>query len=271
LQDYSDCRRRFELRYLQRLPWPAIETEPALENERHMRKGADFHHLAHQHQVGLPVERLSSQIKDEELAEWWQRYLATSSNVTTLPGYAPVHKFSEILLSAPLAGYTLLAKFDLLLVQPGQHLRIVDWKTSRRRSERAWLARRLQTLVYRFLAVEAASHLNGGQPVKPDQVDMAYWFTTSPDQPEIFKYSLEQYQSDREYLTRQISQIAAAGPDDFPLTPDEQRCRFCVYRSLCDRGVSAGMFDPQESPVDEDIDLALDASLDFDQIAEIEF
>jgi hypothetical protein len=46
LQDYNDCPRRFELRYLQRLAYPAIETEPALENEKHQREGEFFHRLA---------------------------------------------------------------------------------------------------------------------------------------------------------------------------------------------------------------------------------
>jgi CRISPR/Cas system-associated exonuclease Cas4 (RecB family) len=271
LQDYSDCRRRFELRYLNRLPWPAIESEPVLENERYMQKGAAFHHLVRQHQIGLPVERLSAQIKDQELSGWWQRYLETVSEVTSLPGDSPVLFYPEQMLSAPLAGFTLLAKVDLLLAQPGERLRIVDWKTSRYRPKRSWLADRLQTRVYRFLAVEGASHLTGGIQPNPNQVEMVYWFTHTPQQLEIFGYSLEQHQADREFLTRTIEAIAAAGPGDFPLTPDEQRCRFCVYRSLCDRGVTAGELDQLSDSLEELQDLALDASLDFDQVAEIEF
>ena len=50
LQDYLDCQRRFELRYLLRLSWPAVEIEPALENERFLRRGSIFHRLVHQHQ-----------------------------------------------------------------------------------------------------------------------------------------------------------------------------------------------------------------------------
>lgn len=271
LQDYQDCRRRFELRYLDRLPWPAIETEPVLENERSMQKGAAFHHLVHQHQIGLPVERLSAQIKDEELSDWWQRYLDSVAEVTSLPGDSPVRIYPEQLLAASLAGHTLLAKVDLLLVQPGERLRIVDWKTSRYRPKRSWLLERQQTRVYRFLAVEAASHLNAGLQAAPDQVEMVYWFTHTPLQPEIFPYTLEQYQADRDFLTRVFEEIAAAGPGDFPLTPDEQRCRFCVYRSLCDRGVTAGGLDLLPAPLEDLQDLGLDTSLDFDQIAEIEF
>ena len=271
LQDYHDCRRRFELRYLERLPWPAIETEPVLENERYLQKGAAFHHLVHQHQIGLPANALSAQIKDEELSDWWQRYLDSRTGVTAMPGGSPVRSYPEQLLAAPLAGHILLAKFDLLLVQPGEHLRIVDWKTSRYRPKRSWLADRQQTRVYRFLAAAAAQHLNGGQPPNPDAVEMVYWFTQTPLQPEIFTYSQEQYQADRESLSRKIAEIAASQPGSFPLTTDEKRCRFCVYRSLCDRGVSAGGLDELPGLLEDQSDLALDASLDFDQIAEIEF
>jgi hypothetical protein len=34
LQDYVDCRRRFQLRYLDQLAWPAVEAEPLLEHEQ---------------------------------------------------------------------------------------------------------------------------------------------------------------------------------------------------------------------------------------------
>ena len=59
LQDYNDCPRRFELRYLQRLAYPAIETEPALENEKHQREGEYFHRLVQQYFIGIPAEQVA--------------------------------------------------------------------------------------------------------------------------------------------------------------------------------------------------------------------
>lgn len=271
LQDYQDCRRRFELRYLERLPWPAVQTEPYLESERIMQQGAAFHHLVQQHQIGLPVELLSAQIKDDELEDWWQRYLDSSPEFLLPRAEGHVRKYPERLLVTPLAGYTLLAKMDLLIIQPGRYLRIVDWKTSRRKPKRSWLASRLQTMVYRFMAVEAAGHLNDGEPVQADQVDILYWFTATPKEPEIFTYSQEQYLEDRQTLIRMIEEIAARQTGDFPLTPDEQRCRYCVYRSLCDRGIDAGGLDQWLSLGEESPDQLLESGLDFDQIAEIEF
>ena len=59
-------------------------------------------------------------------------------------------------------------------------------------------------------------------------------------------------------------------PTSFPLTDDERRCRFCSYRSLCDRG-GAGRLEDFDLDEYEDEDEAEAIMLDFDQIAEIEF
>ncbi len=60
LQDYADCPRRFQLRYLDKLIYPAAETEPALENEKHLQEGQNFHRLAQQYLLGIPTEKLES-------------------------------------------------------------------------------------------------------------------------------------------------------------------------------------------------------------------
>jgi len=73
LQDYVDCPRRFHLRYVQRLAWPAIDAEPALENERYLQQGAAFHRLAHQHALGIPADRLvvAGSGDDADIRRWW--------------------------------------------------------------------------------------------------------------------------------------------------------------------------------------------------------
>ena len=48
-------------------------------------------------------------------------------------------------------------------------------------------------------------------------------------------------------------------------TPDERKCAYCVYRSLCNRGVRAGTSDPD----DEDFDLV--ARINIEQIDAIEY
>jgi CRISPR/Cas system-associated exonuclease Cas4 (RecB family) len=263
LQDYVDCPRRFQLRCVLRLAWPALEAEPALENERYLQQGAVFHRLVHQHALGLPPDQLSRTVTDEDLRRWWHNYLAAP------PADLPASRYPEIVLSAPLGSHRLVARYDLVAVDAGRRATIVDWKTSRQRPRHAWLAGRLQTRVYPYLLVRAGVHLNAGRSLQPEQVEMVYWFADFPANPARFAYDAAQYEADGVYLAALSEEIARLGDDDFPLTPQERRCRYCAYRSLCQRGISAGAFDEMEdeSEPGDDFDLALD----FEQIAEIEY
>jgi CRISPR/Cas system-associated exonuclease Cas4 (RecB family) len=264
LQDYVDCPRRFQLRYLLRVAWPALEAEPALENERHLRQGSAFHRLVHQHALGLPLERLSRTVADEALRRWWRNYLAEP------PADLPSSRHPEIVLSAPVGGQRVVAKYDLIAVDLGQRAVIIDWKTSRRRPRRRWLVERLQTRVYPYLLVRAGAHLNGGQPFEPAQVEMVYWFADFPADPARFAYDAVHYEADGALLASLIEEVVGqADTVSYPLTARERRCRYCRYRSLCRRGVGAGPFEEVEDVGEWDDDF--DISLDFEQIAEVEY
>jgi hypothetical protein len=263
LQDYVDCRRRFQLRHLLRLPWPAIEVEPIVERERLLRLGATLHRMIQQHQLGLPVDRLTPMATDEDLKRWWDNYL------TNPLSDLPTSRTPEVLVTAPVAGYRVVAKYDLVAVDPGSKAIIVDWKTAIRRPSRSYLAERLQTRVYRYLLVRAGAHLNADASIPASQVEMVYWFSEHPQAPERFFYDDSQYHADETLLTGLIEEILALGEADFDLTSQESRCDYCPYRSLCERGVRAGVVEAEADEPDADQDL--DLELDFDQIAEIEF
>lgn len=83
LQDYVDCARRFQLRYVERLAYPAVESEPALENEQHQREGEFFHRLAQQYLVGIPREQVSKLANTPNLQRWWGNF----SNAIDLLGF----------------------------------------------------------------------------------------------------------------------------------------------------------------------------------------
>jgi hypothetical protein len=279
LQDYVDCRRRFQLRYLEQVTWPAVETEPVLESERRMLAGQAFHRMVQQHLLGVAVERLNQMAANtilggEELPGWWANYINSAPQdlgLDRLPD-AAIQLEVETSLSATLAGYRLLAKYDVILRwadESGQKFLIVDWKTSRTRPRRAWLAERLQTRLYPFILVEAGSFLSSRNRIDPVQVEMVYWFAGSPHNPERFSYSEGQYIKDREYLSGLMAEIAGLEDKGFYLTEQVARCEFCTYRSLCGRGVRGGSLDQfGDEPAESD---QACFSLDFDQIAEVEF
>lgn len=283
LQDYVDCQRRFQLRYIQRRAWPALDTAPALESELFMQRGAQFHHLVHQYFLGIPTEKLARQIEgDEMLARWWKNFADLSGfrNLTGLQ-FRP-----ETSLSAPLRGFRLMAKYDLIALTPspltpsrstpvglpegeGRKAIIYDWKTSRKRPKREWLEEKLQTRVYPYLLARAGAQFNGGLPITPERIEMIYWFTDYPDQPARFNYSAAQFAADEAYLSGLIAELQRLGAEPAPLTDDEYRCNYCPYRSLCSRGDKAGLLDAMDDLGKSET--GFEFELDFEELEEVEF
>ena len=261
LQDYVDCQRRFQLRHLLMQPWPALITGEPAKFELHVRRGAALHRLAHQYAQGIDPARLGETVHDETLARWWHTFQEHPPR--DLPGTI---RRAEFVLAAPLGGHRLVAKYDLIAVEPGQRLVILDWKTAGKQPSRTALASRMQTVVYRYLAVEAGATLNEGQSPEPKQVEMIYWFAQRNGATTRFAYDEVQHDSARAHLLGLLSEIADHTEPVWPLTADEKQCRFCNYRSLCERGARAGFFDDLEQDFEP-----LEDVLDLEQIAEVEF
>ncbi|MBE0681771.1 MAG: PD-(D/E)XK nuclease family protein [Anaerolineales bacterium] len=267
LQDYNDCPRRFELRYLQQLAYPAIETEPALENEKHLKEGEYFHRLAQQHFIGIPAEQVSKLANTDNLQRWWDNFtnatdlssLTSSPKGKDLPGLK-----TEITLSAPLGKFRLVAKYDLIAFG-GEKIYIYDWKTYRKRPKNEWLAVRWQTRVYRALLVQAGAHLNGGKSIQPEQIEMIYWFPDFPNDPARFDYKADQFKRDWDALTKLADEITTAS--SFPKTDEVSKCSYCPYRSYCNRGIRAG--DALDAELETEAEELFD--INFEQIGEIEF
>jgi len=209
----------------------------------------------------IPESRLSP--ADSDLQRWWQAYLETR------PAEIEGRRFIEITLAATVAGQRLVAQYDLIIITP-QTARIFDWKTSAHpvksgATER--LFERMQTRIYRYLLVVAGADLNEGHALAPEQVNMTYWFAETPNEPVDFPYSSEQFAADQRVLTALLTEIQMQALNTpWDLTTQEKTCAFCPYRSLCERGVEAG-----EIPAEDEIELTAPETLDFEQIAEIEF
>ena len=261
LQDYVDCARRFQLRYLERLSYPAVESEPALENEKHQQEGEYFHRLVQQYLIGIPSEQIAKLANTVNLQRWWENFL-NSENLTGLKDLSGL--LPETTLSAPLGNYRLLAKYDLLAIENGKAT-IYDWKTYRKRPRNEWLSARMQTRVYRALLVHAGAHLNDGQPFQPEQVEMVYWFAEFPNEPARFTYTSAGYKRDWDSLVKLADEIASAS--SYPLTDDRTKCLYCPYRSYCDRGVQAG--DVEQAEAETEAEELFDVN--FEQIGEIAF
>lgn len=261
LQDYVECARRFELRYLKRIVYPAVESEPALENEKHQQEGEYFHRLVQRYVIGIPQEQLDRLVNSDNLQRWWENFLANPD----FRGFKDLQNLHpEATLSAPLGSYRLLAKYDLIAVQNDRAL-IYDWKTYRRRPRNEWLSARMQTRVYRALLVRAGAHLNNGKPFEPEQIEMIYWFAEFPNESARFPYTQDQYKRDSDLLAKLADEIQSAS--SHPPTDDRTKCNYCPYRSYCDRGVQAG----DASQAEAEMEAEELFHVNFEQIGEIAF
>ena len=129
----------------------------------------------------------------------------------------------------------------------------------------------MQTRVYPFLLAQAGSALSDGAPVSPEQIEMVYWFADPGMPSERIPYSKQRYEEDRSFLAGLIQEIETLTQDDYFLTSNLNHCKYCVYRSLCNRGIKAANYtEGDDIEVEEQKEANL---LDFslDQISEIGF
>ncbi len=100
---------------------------------------------------------------------------------------------------------------------------------------------------------------------------MFYWFSEFPSIPEKFLYTRERMQQDRAYLENLVLEIERLESNEYFLTEREINCRYCVYRSLCDRGIEAGTSTTKQPDYDDRSDEIIQSKFDFEAIPEIEF
>lgn len=279
LQAYEDCARRFWLAYVEQLPWPAVEASPIEEHEAAMRLGEHFHRLVQRTEIGIDPAIVATGL-EPPLLTWFDAYR------THRPADLP-REFVEIerVLSATIEledgtpGMTcrLAAKYDLIAADPGGRAVIVDWKTARRRADPAILRQRWQSIVYPYVLVEASANLPWG-PLRPEQVEMRYWFTAEPSHPITYRYDAAQHDANHRRLQRLLAEILAGEREaDFPKVADTSTnrrrfCAFCVYRSRCNRGEAAG--DLEELNDAEDffaVDMVRALEFTLDDVEELAF
>ena len=264
LQDFSECPRRFELKIIDNISWPAAYLEPLSQLEQATDIGNKFHQLCHQFFTGIDQDSLSHTISNPDLKIMWEKFSTFAKDLQD------ENRFSEIILSTPFLGHQLIAKYDLLLKTNYGKFIIYDWKTSSRKPTRTLLSQRYQTFLYPFIFVKSGNSIFNSEQTFPKNISMNYWYPMSSDPEETFPYSDTLYSENTAHLTQVISQIDGYinSGKPFPLTNDRKLCGKCVYRSLCERGIQASKLDLFTEIDGEDLS---GVYFDLDNISEIEF
>lgn len=248
LHTFLICRRRFQLRYLERLPWPTTPLDP--EQETAVARGQYFHQLLERHFLGLAVA--PEMFDDDLVRQWWNSFRDTE---LALPQGRPL---PELSLTVPVDGHLLTGRFDLLIVgeregRPFAH--VFDWKTSRPQAETT-LRSDWQTRLYLALLAESGSALLPDERTfAPDDLAITYWYVGEPDRPRTVRYSSDWHAQNWAEIRAIVQQIDARSPEEiWPLTDDWSHCRVCAYQVICGRqeAAAAAAPAPVEAPLEED-------------------
>jgi hypothetical protein len=239
LQDYVDCPRRFQLRYVEAQPWPAVQSQPVLDREHHLDLGARFHRLVERHQLGLDPDLLGRMVDDPQLLAWWSAYLELDY-LHAMEGV----RLPEFRVSVDLGGHRIVVVYDLLVLRPDGRAVIFDWKTYRWTPSAEWFFERVQSRLYPSVLALAAQQGIFEAVVGSDQVSLVYWIVGASGGLIELAYSDARFQEDLEYISSILEGVDRGAADrEWSKTGDVARCRLCEYRSFCGRDVEVGMFD----------------------------
>lgn len=255
LSIFNYCPLRFRFRYIDNLQWSRIwSTSP--EERKAIERGENFHLMARRYYAGLDPAQVADPLEQRQLEHW----------LSLLQGFLPrsfdreFHPELELRLNRP--EMRLLAKFDLVVVDPDGRGTIFDWKTERRFPRRTYLANSMQTLVYRYMLCAAAGAYSPRGRFKPDEVSMIYWNPLFPERWERMTYSESQFEKDETRLQSLINTILRTPPDGFPATSNEKACLHCEYRPIC-HGKRSDLVEMEQE------ESLLDESLAWDSLPEL--
>lgn len=263
-QDFLDCPRRFELHFLNETSWPAAQGSPLLKFERLTETGNRFHQLCQQFFIGIDGELLSRSITDPQLGDLWDSFLPYGRSIQSHPG------LSEQILRIPFGDHFLDAKFDLIVQLPNDSFLIIDWKTAAAKPSRTILANRVQTYLYPYILKHAGEDLFPNSFSNTSSIAMQYYYPLSSSPEEFFAYSEEEETQTQHKITSLIDQIQEKmnRPDPFPMTEDQKKCQYCLYRSYCERGFDTSPLPPGLEIENEDL---TNVHFNIDLIQEIDY
>jgi hypothetical protein len=243
LADFLACQRRFQLRYLEHLPWPAAPTDDHLQQS--LLQGQLFHQLLQRYFLGVTPDE--DALGSDQLRQWWQAFQQHG------PALPPGRRLPELTLTVPIGRHLLTGRFDLLVLGENQ-AHIFDWKTEARPRREADLRADLQTRLYLALLAEGSQALVApGAPLATEAIAITYWYANDPAQSVTIPYSQAEHEQNWAELRAVVAAIEhrLEHPTIWPLTENLNECGRCAYQVFCDRQVAIALAAAIEPAEDE--------------------
>ncbi|HEX2280163.1 MAG TPA: PD-(D/E)XK nuclease family protein [Thermomicrobiales bacterium] len=244
LECYEVCPRRFQHRYLDRVPAAGPDRGVTLRTQR----GDIFHKLVVWESLGLDTSVILGTTDDPELPELWDSFQAFHA---TMRKHGATLRHDRT-LTATCGPYSVMARVDTLSTGDAG-VTIYDWKTSAR-PDRGRLIDSAQSKVYPYVVYETM------RDAAPDSLSLVYWFAADPGNPLRIDFDAGKLDDTSSWLSNLLVTIAA--DREFSMTEDRRVCTSCEYLAHC--GVRAEGDDSWEmdedyyQPVDDVDDVPVD-------------
>jgi len=210
---YNFCPKKFEYVYIENLSG----IEELVEVREKIELGTKFHILAERYFNGMNDYFY---VKEEKLKEW----------MSILENYYPMDLEcrSEYEVKQNKDGLKILAKYDLI-VEEGNKLKIIDFKTNKKVYRKEKLEESIQTKIYMFLLGENINKINSNLFL--ENLEMEYFQLNFPEEKIKINYTKEKHEKNRTIIKKIVSSIENSRKNGFKKIVGE--CHFCKFRAYC--------------------------------------
>jgi CRISPR/Cas system-associated exonuclease Cas4 (RecB family) len=231
IRDFQTCPQKYYLSHILKLSWPAPPSPLFKKLEEEAALGETFHLFVHRIIQGLNPEESAFETENKTIAKWIDNFLRNYP----LPQDAVL--YSERELTNLDEDILWIGKFDVIATLQNKIL-IFDWKTSQKAGKVLWLEESPQTRLYRYLLYQNRQlySYDGTDHMKPEQIEMIYWFVNFPNSPIHIRYSEKQFAADRQFLKEIAAKINSDKAENYPKTSIEKVCNYCQFQTYCKRG-----------------------------------
>lgn len=198
LKTFEDCHKKFEYKYMQKIPMP--------QKSSPFEKGKKIHALANYYLNGADLTKLETALSEEE-NEIWQKLKSNSF-------FNKTYINSEYSLSAKIGNYWVGGRLDALMKDENYYY-ILDYKTGSIPKNTEY---DFQTMIY---LICAAKILNT-EKIKFVYIDL------KNNENKVVEFSNE---LKRIYETKLLSTLEKIHMENFESNYD--KCKFCEYKKLC--------------------------------------
>lgn len=222
INTYKSCPLKFRYKYIDKVNWKQ-DDENSRAYYENLKLGTDFHLICERYFNNIPTG--IEHCKNHDFSVWLdkiKRLIPLRNEHIYLPEYEIRYK---------LEGVNIQAKYDLIIISE-DNISIWDWKTENRKLDYNSVEKRMQTIIYLFLATEVIPKIYN-KNIRYENISINYYQPEYYNEPITIKYSDEKHTQSKCNIKNYIDKIMQTCYEDEISLKNNKHCKFCEFNKLC--------------------------------------